>query len=154
VQSLRIKTDELADFHLINCNVALNLLDQTGPSSGRGTNSLLNDILPQGLIVISRDILLTVRIRVKVRLGSRLELRLGLGSELQSGLELRLGSMGQSRSHNSEVKCRRVKFFWVRVSVRVAVTSQDSEVKCRGVKSFGVKSRMPSARDFSFAVVR
>ena len=44
--------------------------------------------------------------------------------------------------------------FWVKVSVRVAVTLQDAEVKCHGVKCLGVKSRMPSARDFSFAVVR
>ena len=82
---------------------------------------------------------LTVRIRVRVRLGSGSELRLGLGSELQS----------EFRGKVSKGKC-----FGVRVSVRVAVTSQDSEVKCRGVKCFEVKSRMPSARDFSFAVVR
>ena len=38
MQSLR--AEELADFHLININVALNLLDQTAQVRVRGTNSL------------------------------------------------------------------------------------------------------------------
>ena len=43
MQSLR--AEDLADYHLINCNVALNLLDQTAQVRVRGTNSL-----PQGFI--------------------------------------------------------------------------------------------------------
>jgi hypothetical protein len=56
-------------------------------------------------------------------------MRLGLGSELQSGFRDKVLSG---------------KMFWgIMVSVRVAVTSQDSEVKCRGVKCFRVKIRCP-----------
>jgi hypothetical protein len=97
VQSLR--ADELADFRLIGCIAALNLLDQMAQVRVGETNSLSHDILPQGLIVISRDMQcrfqfhfkLTVRIRVSI--GSGLELRLGLGSELQSGGKASWGEM-------------------------------------------------------------
>jgi hypothetical protein len=57
VQSLR--ADELADFILNNCIVALNLLDQTAHVQVGGTNSLPHDILPQGLIFC--DILLPLQ---------------------------------------------------------------------------------------------
>ena len=85
------RTDELADFHLINCNVALNLLDQTAQVRVGKRTFYHMTFYPRVsyLVTICFHFKLTVRIRV--RLGSGSELRLGLGSELQSGLELRLG---------------------------------------------------------------
>ena len=98
MQSLR--TDELADFHLINCNVALNLLDQTAQVRVGKRTFYHMTFYPRVsyLVTICFHFKLTVRIRV--RLGSGSELRLGLGSdsELQSGLELRLGSDSELQS--------------------------------------------------------
>ena len=84
MQSLR--TDELADFHLINCNVALDLLDQTAQVR-EGEQNLYPTtfyLRVSYLVTFCFHFKLTVRIRVRVWLRSGSELRLGLGSELQS----------------------------------------------------------------------
>ena len=87
------RTDELADFHLINCNVALNLLDQTAQVRVGERTLYPMTFYPRVsyLVTICFHFKLTVRIRVRLGSGSELRLELGSDSELQSGLELRLG---------------------------------------------------------------
>ena len=111
MQSLR--TDELADFHLINCNVALNLLDQTAQVRVGERTLYPTTFYPRVsyLVTFCFHFKLTVRIRVRVRLGSGSELRLGLGSELQSGLELRLG-LGSELQSEFRGKVSKGKMFW------------------------------------------
>ena len=105
------RTDELADFHLINCNVALNLLDQTAQVRVGERTLYPTTFYPRVsyLVTFCFHFKLTVRIRVRVRLGSGSELR--LGSELQSGLELRLG-LGSELQSEFRGKVSKGKMFW------------------------------------------
>ena len=97
MQSLR--AEELADFHLINCNVALNMLDQTAQVrvGERNLYPTTFYLRVSYLVTFRFHFKLTVRIRVKVRLGSELQsgfrgkvswskmfLGKGLASKLQS----------------------------------------------------------------------
>ena len=106
------RTDELADFHLINCNVALNLLDQTAQVRVGERTSYPTTFYPRVSYLVTFCFHFKLTVRIRVRLGSGSELRLGLGSdsELQSGLELRLGSelrLGLGSELQSNVKIQK-----------------------------------------------